>query len=168
MNLHPYLLKEYNRRWFVIGAAEEDHAMLTFALDRLTHIVPLTSHKYLEYDGDINEWFEDIVGVTNFKESPVYEIYFWVSDISKDYVMTKPIHESQRTLNEATTAAMREKYPSLIGGQFFRIDCKYNYELIRELTSFGKELIVLEPEYIYNKERERISEMIEEYGKLRT
>ena len=35
--------------------------------------------------------------------------------------------------------------------------------------SFGKELIVLEPEYIYyNKVRERISEMIEEYGKLRT
>ena len=168
VNLHPYLLKEYNRRWFVIGAAEEDHVMLTFALDRLTHIVPLTSHKYLEYDGDINEWFEDIVGVTNIKDSPVYEIYFWVSDISKDYVMTKPIHESQRTLNETTTATMRGKYPSLIDGQFFRIDCKCNYELIRELTSFGKELIVLEPEYIYNKVKERISEMIEEYAKLRT
>ena len=54
------------------------------------------------------------------------------------------------------------------GGQFFRIDCKYNYELIRELTSFGKELIVLEPEYIYNKVKERINGMIEEYEKLRT
>ncbi|MGM9778446.1 MAG: WYL domain-containing protein, partial [Prevotella sp.] len=111
---------------------------------------------------------EDIVGVTNFKDSPVYEIYFWVSDTSKEYVKTKPIHESQRTLNETTTTAMREKYPLLIGGQFFRIDCKCNYELIRELTSFGKELIVLEPEHIYNKVNERISEMIEEYGKLRT
>ena len=168
VNLHPYLLREYNRRWYVLGATEEDDAMLTFALERILNIVPLPSHKYQDYEGDINEWYEDIVGVTNLKDSPVYEIYFWVSDISKDYVKTKPIHESQRTLNETKTAEMREKYPSLKGGQFFRIDCKYNYELIRELTSFGKELIVLEPEYIYNKVKERINGMIEEYGKLRT
>ena len=63
---------------------------------------------------------------------------------------------------------MRKKYKSLKDGQFFRIYCKYSYELIRELTSFGKELIVLEPEYIYNKVKERINGMIEEYGKLRT
>ena len=168
VNFHPYLLKEYNRRWYVIGAAGTTHDILIFALDRIIDVITLPSHKYLLYEGDINELFEDIIGVTNFKDSPVYEIYFWVSDTSKDYVKTKPIHESQRTLNEATTATMREKYPSLTGGQFFRIDCKYNYELIRELTSFGKELIVLEPEYIYNKVNERISEMIEEYGKLRT
>ena len=168
VNFHPYLLREYNLRWYVIGAAEEDHAMLTFALDRISGIVPLPSHRYIDYDGDINEWFEDIVGVTNYRECPVYEICFWVSDISREYVLTKPIHESQRTLNDELTAILRKKHPSLSGGQFFRIDCKFNYELIRELTSFGKELIVIGPEYIYNKVKERIDWMCEEYSKLRT
>ena len=106
--------------------------------------------------------------MTNLKDSPVYEICFWVSDVSKDYVMTKPIHESQRTISESDTMALRKKYPTLKGGRFFRIDCKYNYELIRELTSFGKELMVLEPGYICNKVRERVEEMFSEYEKLRT
>ena len=166
--IFPYILKEYNSRWFVIGAAEEDNAMLTFALDRISKVEALPSHKYREYEGEINEWFEDIIGVTNLKDSPVYEICFWVSDVSKDYVMTKPIHESQRTISESDTMALRKKYPTLKGGRFFRIDCKYNYELIRELTSFGKELMVLEPSYICNKVRERVEEMFSEYEKLRT
>ena len=71
MNLHPYLLREYNRRWYVVGAAEQDNAMLTFALERILNIVPLPSHKYRDYEGDIIEWYEDIVGVTNLKDSRV-------------------------------------------------------------------------------------------------
>lgn len=46
---------------------------------------------------------------------------------------------------------LREKYPTLSNGKFFSIDCKENYELIRELTSFGKELIVLSPKLIQEK-----------------
>ena len=131
-------------------------------------MIPLPSHKYIDYKENLNERFEDIVGVTLLDESPLYEIYFWVSDLSKDYVATKPIHESQRTLNDARTAEFKAKYPSLIGGRFFRIDCKENYELIRELTSFGKELIVLEPNAIQDKIWERIHEMEKEYLKIRT
>ena len=39
----------------------------------------------------------------------------------------------------------------LRGGHFFSIECKENYELIRELTSFGKEVVVLSPIYIRDK-----------------
>ena len=165
--IYPYLLKEYNRRWYLFGSAESDLKLLNFALDRIDDVVPLPSHKYIDYEGDLNERFEDIVGVTLFDDSPLYEIYFWVSDLSKDYVATKPIHESQRTLNDAKTSELREKYPALNGGRFYRIDCKENYELIRELASFGKELVVLEPSKIQDKIWERIFEMEKEYLKVR-
>lgn len=49
----------------------------------------------------------------------------------------------------------------LFKGRFFSIDCKENYELIRELTSFGKELIVLSPKLI----QERVFEWIDELQK---
>lgn len=163
----PYLLKEYNRRWYLFGSTESDLKLLNFALDRIDDVIPLPSHKYIDYEGDLNERFEDIVGVTLFDDSPLYEIYFWVSDKSKDYVATKPIHESQRTLNDVKTLKLKEKYTELNGGCFYRIDCKENYELIRELASFGKELIVLEPSEIQDKIWKRICGMEKEYLKVR-
>ena len=65
-------------------------------------------------------------------------------------------------------AELRNKYQGLDKGAFFTIDCIPNYELIRELCSFGKELLVLEPKSIRDKICIRISEMNEQYCKLRT
>src|SRR5574344_1504955 len=168
VNLHPYLLKEYNRRWYLFAAAEDDEKMLCFGLDRIDKVVPLPSHKYVEYDGDLNERFEDIIGVTLFEDSPVYPIIFWVSDFSKDYVLTKPIHESQKRVNVNKVLSLREQYPSLINGIFLQINCRDNYELIRELASFGKDLIVLSPSVIQDKVWNRINSMNNDYSKLRT
>ena len=167
VNLYPYLLKEYNRRWFLFAAAESDEKLLCFSLDRINSVNPLPSHKYIEYGEDINEVFDDIIGVTLYTDSPIYNIYIWVSDFSKDYVATKPLHDSQRNITGVKEEELRNANPQLKGGRFFRIDCKYNYELIRELSSFGKDLLVLEPSYIQDKVYERISGMYENYNELR-
>ena len=167
INVHPYLLKEYNRRWYLLCAAEEDGKLLNFSLDRIDKCIPLTSHKYKEYDGDINERFDDIIGVTWLEDSPVYQIIFWVSDKSKDYVLTKPLHASQRTLPETTIIGLHDRYPSLEGGVFLRIDCKRNYELIRELTSFGENLLVIEPIVIQDEVYKQIVSLNDKYNKLR-
>lgn len=168
INVHPYLLKEYNRRWYLFGSAEEDDKLLCFSLDRVNKTKPLPSHKYVDYQGDINEVFEDIIGVTLYDNAPLQNIYFWVSDYSKDYVSTKPIHDSQRNVSGIKEEELRSAYPSLHGGRIFRIDCKENYELIRELCSFGKDLLVLEPSDIKDKVGDKIREMNEEYDRLRT
>ena len=164
VTLHPYLLKEYNRRWYLIAAAEESGKLLNFALDRIDKVVPLPSHVYVPYDDDLNERFEDIVGVTLNEDKELQTIVFWVSNGSKDYVATKPIHESQRNIRGEQEEELREKYPTLCEGRFFSIDCIENYELIRELTSFGKDLIVLSPQNIVEQVQQRIMEMHNEYA----
>ena len=167
INVHPYLLKEYNHRWFLFCQAEIGSKILCYSLDRIDKIEPLPSHKYIEYTEDINELFDDIIGITLIEESPLYHITFWVSNISKDYVLTKPLHGSQIHIKGEKEAYLR-KTTSMQEGAFFSIDCKYNYELERELASFGKELIVIEPIEIQNKICERIQGMIETYKNLRT
>jgi len=162
--VYPYLLKEYNRRWFLVAASEETGRMLIFGLERIDNAVTLPDHRYEEYDGDINELFEDIIGVTLCNNEEVHIIYFWVSDESHDYVKTKPLHESQRMVKGDKEKALRQKYPSLVGGTIFRIDCKENYELIRDLTSFGNALIVLEPDIIRQKVAEHIRSMANAYS----
>ena len=96
----------------------------------------------------------------------MYNIVFWVSDISKDYVATKPIHDSQKNISGSEEEKLRRIYPTLFKGRFFSIDCKENYELIRELTSFGKELIVLTPVIIRKKIENRITEMVDNHKSL--
>lgn len=164
--LHPYLLKEYNRRWYLIAAATDTSKLLIFSLDRIDKVVPLPAYKYVPYDGDINERFEDIIGVTLYDDRPLQTILFWVSDVSKDFVKTKPLHESQRHYKGEKEETLRQQYPMLEGGYFFSIECVENYELIRELTSFGKDLIVLSPEDIQKKVRDRVESQLKAYKSL--
>ena len=167
IQFHPYLLKQYNDRWFLLGAAS-DGKILTFALDRIDKVEPLPEKKYVPCLEDLTERFEDIVGVTLYEDRPIEHIVFWASDASKDYIMTKPIHESQTSIKGEAENNLHDKYPQLDGGAFFSIDCIPNYELIRELCSFGKGLIVLEPSSIQNEVFNRISVMLENYLKVRT
>lgn len=161
---HPYLLKEYNRRWFVIGAANTDGKFLNFSLDRIDKVVPKPAMKYKDCPESLGDRFDDIIGVTYIEESPVYQIVFWANDKEKEYIKTKPIHDSQRNITNQHEDLLREEHPSLKGGAFFRIDCKYNYELIRELTSFGNGVIVLSPIEIRNEITKLVKAMADSYN----
>lgn len=168
LRFHPYLLKEYNRRWYVFGVADSDDKLLNFGLDRIDHVKPLPAQKYREYAGQLDDWFDDIIGVTRYEGAEVWHITFWVSDSSKNYVATKPLHESQIHYRGEREEALRQQYPQLTGGAFFSIDCAENYELVRELMSFGADLVVLSPAEVRRKIIERISAMQEKYSTTRT
>ena len=165
---HPYLLKQYNNRWYIIGAADSDKKILNFALDRIDKVSTLPEIKFVPCEENLDVRFEDVVGVTLYEDRKVEHIIFWVSDYSKDYIITKPIHDSQKHLKNNTLDAFTKKYPNLRNGAIFSIDCIPNYELIRELCSFGKELIVLSPSSIQNDIFNRIKSMFDGYSAIRT
>ena len=165
--IHPYLLKQYNNRWYLIGAADNDAKILNFALDRIDAVTSLPEMKYKPCNEDLAERFEDIIGVTLYEDRDIEHILFWVSNQSKDYMETKPIHGSQCQYKGEKEEEFRRQYPSLYEGAFFSIDCIPNYELIRELSSFGKELIVLSPSYIQDDIFNRIKSMLDIYSTVR-
>ena len=169
LDFHPYLLKQYNDRWYLIGAADSDKKILHFALDRIDNVEPLPQKKYEQCSEDLAERFEDIVGVTLYEDRPVEHILCWVSDTSKGYVDTKPIHGSYTPIKGEDDNQLHKEYPQLQGGMFFTLDCISNFELIRELCSYGKELLVLRSDgTVADDVRKRISEMNEQYSKMRT
>lgn len=169
IDFHPYLLKQYNDRWFLLGAADNDRAILTFALDRIDNVEPLPERKYEDCTEDLAERFEDIVGVTLYEDRPVEHILCWVSDDAKGYITTKPIHGSFTPIKGEKDMKLREEFPQLEGGMFFTLDCISNYELTRGLCSYGKDLIVLRSNgTVADDVRKRICEMSESYFQVRT
>lgn len=145
--LHPYILKEWNRRWYLIAAAADSGKILTFALDRTDEVETCDDMKYKPASDDLMERYEDIVGITYYEGKPIETIYFWASDSSTHYLLTKPIHGTQTKLKEGGEEynALLKSHPSLKGGNFFRLKCIINYELIREILSYGQGIIVLSP-----------------------
>lgn len=169
IDFHPYLLKQYNDRWFLMGSSDGSKKILNFALDRIDDVKPLPEKKYIECPVDLSEHFEDIVGITLYEDKPVEHILCWVSDSSKGYILTKPIHGSFTLIKGDREQELHKEYPLLQDGLFFTLDCVSNFELIRELCSFGKELIVLRSDGtvaddVYN----RINEMNKKYSQIRT
>lgn len=165
--LCPYLLKEYNRRWYLFGSCETDRKLLCFGVERIDGVHPLPSHVFEDYEGNIQEYFDDIIGVTNLKEKEVLDIKFWVNDKSVDYVLTKPLHDSQIHLRGDKEQALRIKYPNLIDGAFFEIKCKYNYELLRELTSYEQRLIVISPRELKEDICMNLNSMLKMYDSIK-
>lgn len=164
--VHPYLLKEYNRRWYLFCSAFDSGKILNFALDRINSIEPMLSIEYKDCPEELVERFEDIVGVTYYESCIVETVTFWVSDKSLGYVKTKPLHESQKNLAIQDQDRLHNEYPTLSGGSFFSIDCIRNYELIRELSSFGKELIVLTPKDLRKEIIAQVEDMLETYTSI--
>jgi len=78
----------------------------------------------------------------------------------KDYVLTKPLRESQCNIRGEQEEALRQEHPTLAEGRFFSIDCIENYELLRELCAFGADLLVLSPTDLRQKVFDRVAEQI--------
>lgn len=164
VTVSPYLLKEYNNRWFLIAGACDSGKVLTFPLDRINDFCVVYINNYRPVPDDLQERYEEIIGVTYKEENPLQEIVFWISDKSKDYIITKPMHGSQKTIRGTTELSLRSTYPHLKNGGFFQIECRENYELLRELTSYGPELIVLSPTNIAEKIYNQLQSMLENYS----
>ncbi len=161
--LSPYLLKEYNRRWYLIGSADDSGKLLTFALDRIESIEVLPGFEFRTAPEDLLERYEDIIGVSYYEGAEIHKIIFWVSDKSAPYVDTKPLHGSQIKIKGDKEQSIREHSTVPSGGSLFSIECMQNYELIRELYSYGGELKVLSPQPIVDAVKQRIKSMIELY-----
>lgn len=169
VTLHPYQLKQYNNRWYVLGAPDDNEdIVLNFALDRIDNVEPLPEKRFRDCKENLSEHFDDIIGVTLYADRPVERIILWVSDKEFPYIETKPIHPSQKCVNEEVENDLRVAHPYLEAGHYIQIECIPNYELIRELSSYFGELIVLSPKSLQDDIFAETDKMHQKYLKIRT
>lgn len=149
---YPYLLKEYRNRWFVLGLRKQGKEITTLALDRIQDITARPTEPFSLLKGfDPQTYFADIVGVTRNIGEAAQEIMFLATSLEAPYIRTKPLHDSQKVLEETSA------------GTIFSIRVIPNYELERELIGFGEGLKVLSPDSLVARIQKRVSLMQEMY-----
>lgn len=168
---YPYMLKQYRDRWYLLCTPTCDKKLpynprfiANIPLDRIEAYEEVQNIPYVECQVDIDELFDDIVGVTYYWDKPVEHVVFAVHKSSANYIRTKPIHPFQAELSKDDQIEMRKKNPMLKDFYFFSLDCKLNYELSSLFRSYGYNLVVISPASLREEMKESARKQLEFYS----
>ena len=146
--IHPYYIKQYNNRWFLIGLNPDFANLSTIPLDRIDDITPIHIPFISNTSVDFDKYFDTIIGVT-LTNAPVEKVVLRFSPERIQYVLTKPIHKSQVCANPDSGIVTLRLIP--------------NRELESLLLSFGPDVEVLEPKLLREQVQQKIKESFLNY-----
>ena len=149
--VHPYYLKQYNKRWFLIAWNDEYNFMANYAFDRIKGIGD-ANVPYKPTDVNFFDYFEDMIGVSKDTRTEPQTVKLWVSAAQWPYIKTKPLHGATQRLESLDET-----------GAVITIEVYINYELEQLLLSFGEKVKVLDPVELKDKIKQRITEAAKNY-----
>ncbi len=151
-NFHPFILKEFNNRWFLVGKRMKKAPIANLALDRIISIDYDFQIPYIDEVFDAEQFYKNVVGVTVNTGMQPRKVQLLLNKTHAPYVITKPLHSSQRLL---------ETYED--GSVKINLFLTENYELERLLLGFGDGLEVLEPPRLRNRMKDILQKSLEKY-----
>ena len=147
----PHLLKEYRNRWFLF-CTNTKGLLYNFALDRILSIQTEPEIAYKDNpDFDPDTYFDDLIGVTKWGNAT--EITFWASREQALYIATKPIHPSQKIIQDITKD----------GSKVFSVIVEPNWEFFSLMLGFGPGVRILSPNSVVREIKRKIKKAAEQY-----
>ena len=150
-NIEPYLLKEYQNRWYLVGRIKGGDHFITFGIDRMANLQIMNKQFTPEDDVEVRELFSDIVGIV-YSISDVEEVLMAVDEKQAKYFKSLPWHESQKIFTEN-------------GKTFMRMHVRPNFELTQKIMMQGDLIEVLKPEWLRDKVSKILSKASKRYEK---
>ena len=151
---HPYLLKQYNRRWFVFGL-NKTRKINTWSIpldERLIAFNVLEDIDYMESNTDWDSFFRTMVGVVRPKNAEIEKVVLRFHNGRENYFKTKPFQPDYEEFFEP------EKQNQIW------FETIINKELVQQLLSYGKDVEIIEPELLKEQMREHSNAMQQFYN----
>lgn len=149
--LHPYLLKEYRNRWYVIGKNELKQRIQTFGLDRISSLEVLEDSFNADESFSPDLFFKYSIGITANSGEP-QKVRIKADQLLAKYLTSQPLHLSQEIEEQ------NENYTIF---SYFLLP---TYELKMLLLGFGDEVEVLEPNSLIEEIKGTVEKLIEKYN----
>jgi predicted DNA-binding transcriptional regulator YafY len=148
--VEPYLLKEYQNRWYVIAYVSDLKEFRTFGIDRIDDLqieletfVPNPKHNPAEL-------FTQVVGLV-YTLDKQQEIILSFTPKQGKYIKTLPLHNTQKVIVD--------------NEQEFRISLFIipNYEFIQLILKHGQTVKVLEPKTLVDEIKVHLANALSQY-----
>jgi len=144
-HVSPYILKEFNNRWFLICYRSKPAEVLTLALDRMVSVRRDDNGTYIKNTFfNPKTYFDEMVGVTRGVDSPTIQVVLRFDENQAPYVLTKPLHCSQKVM---------ERHED--GSVTISIRVVWNLELERLLIGYAEHLEVISPRQLRQRIRNK-------------
>ena len=132
--VHPWYIKQYNNRWFLMAYDAEADRISNYALDRIQNFNVEEDVAYIpNKEVDFEHYFDDVFGVT-IPPSDVEKIRVLLQFSKKQYpyIVSKPLHQSQEIVDAEN--------------RILAVEVRPTYEFTQLILSFGFDVKVLGPE----------------------
>lgn len=150
-HFHPYYLKEYRNRWFVIGIKKKDAPIMNLALDRILSIDGCDVKYVPRHDFNLVAYLHDVVGVSVNQNGQTEKVLLLADNETAPYILTKPIHHSQEVMETSAT------------GVTISLNVQLNFELEREILGFGDRVKVIAPERLKRRIKDTFEHALDLY-----
>ncbi len=154
MTIHPYYIKQYNGRWFLYGLNDELNRISNLALDRILYYENSEKAFKKNESYDFSTYFDDVMGATIPNDDVKKEtIGLRFSANRFPYVISKPIHKSQKLVDDINCVV--------------EIQVRPTRELDQQLFSFIPDVEILYPEWYRQQIKEKLAENLKKYSSMK-
>ncbi len=150
--IHPYCLKLFKQRWYVLGMSEGYASPRIYALDeRMLDVVPLKKALKKPAKFDAADFFSKYFGVT-LDDRKASTVRIKVAAGQVKYLESLPIHDSQVLVERTSDHSI------------FEYHLVPTYDFRQEILSHGPDMEVLEPEDFREEIKKDVAQMYKNYG----
>ena len=155
--IHPYLMKESNKRWYLVRYSEEHKEVRYFGLDRIYDPL-LIDKEFKENKGaDLRTLFDNKIGLNTIHDKEVEtpeEVTLWVSRTMANYIKSMPLHKSQ-------TNKEFDGYGEIL----VTLHLVPTYELLAMILCYGKHMELLTPKWLRKEIEKELERSVVKYKK---
>ena len=132
MTVHPYSIRLFKRRWYLIGYSEYSKGMRIYMLDRVSDTRILEEEFEMPEDFDAEGYFEEYHGIHRSSAKKV-TVKVKVLSSKRDLVRTIQLHSTQKEIETTSSYSVFEYY------------LRPNFDFKQDILSYMGSAEVLEP-----------------------
>ncbi len=150
IKLKPLLIKEYQKRWYVVGAFENNE-LRTFGVDRITELEVTENVFKIKKEWNAAENFSRVIGI--IYEGNREEIILSFDAFQGKYIKTLPLHHSQQIIIDNADELQ------------ISLDVIVNHELIQRILMYGPNVEVIAPLSLRKQIKQSLTDSLKMYKK---
>jgi predicted DNA-binding transcriptional regulator YafY len=149
-SIRPYLLKEYQNRWYIVGFVSGIDEVRTFGLDRITDLEVRDELFKPDPKLDPLQKFADAIGVV-YSVDVKQVVILSFTPSQGYYVKGLPMHKSQQVIKDDDKECRIQLY------------VVPNYELVQQILMHHDQVKVLEPIWLRDDVKEHLKRALDQY-----